>query len=51
MGNGKGVVEYYVFPVKPGKIIYEIYCSSIVLAKKVLKLASFKLPLKTIFIY
>ncbi|ASS47036.1 50S ribosomal protein L16p (L10e) [Candidatus Nasuia deltocephalinicola] len=50
MGNGKGNVEFYVFEVKPGKIIYEIDGISEILARKILKLASFKLPLLTIFV-
>lgn len=50
MGNGKGNVEYYVFEVKPGKILYEISGVLESLARKAFKLASFKLPIKTIFI-
>lgn len=50
MGNGKGNVEFYVFEVKPGKVIYEISGVSETFAKKVFKLASFKLPLKTTFV-
>lgn len=51
MGNGKGDLSHYVFLVKPGKIIYEINCSSKILAFKVFKLASYKLPIKTILVY
>lgn len=50
MGNGKGNVLFYVFEVKPGKIIYEIDGISENLAKKIFKLASFKLPISTIFV-
>lgn len=51
MGNGKGDIVYYVFSIKPGKIIYEINCSSKITALKVFKLASYKLPIKTILVY
>lgn len=50
MGNGKGDISFYVFFVQPGKIIYEIKGLSKVLSFRILKLASFKLPFKTIFI-
>ncbi|WP_259288697.1 50S ribosomal protein L16 [Candidatus Nasuia deltocephalinicola] len=51
MGNGKGDVNFYIFKVKPGRIIYEILGLSNIISIKVLNLASFKLPLKTIIIY
>ncbi|MBZ1348690.1 MAG: 50S ribosomal protein L16 [Candidatus Liptonbacteria bacterium] len=50
MGGGKGSVEYYVFPVKPGRIIFEMDGVSEDVAEKALKLASYKLPFKTKFI-
>ncbi|ALP70048.1 LSU ribosomal protein L16p (L10e) [Candidatus Nasuia deltocephalinicola] len=50
MGNGKGDILYYYFFVKPGKIIYEISGLSKINSLNVLRLASFKLPLKTIII-
>lgn len=50
MGGGKGSVEYYACPVKPGRIIFEIDGVSEELAEKALKAAASKLPLKTMFI-
>jgi large subunit ribosomal protein L16 len=47
MGKGKGNVEMWVSVVKPGKIIFEIGGVSEELAKKALKKASDKLPIKT----
>ena len=50
MGKGKGAVEYYAAPVKPGRIIIEIGGVSMRVAKEALRLASQKLPVKTKFI-
>ncbi|MGB9763126.1 MAG: 50S ribosomal protein L16 [Minisyncoccia bacterium] len=50
MGGGKGSVEYYAAPVKPGRIIFEIDGVSEEKAKKALRLAASKLPIKTMFI-
>nr|BET44520.1 MAG: 50S ribosomal protein L16 [Candidatus Aschnera chinzeii] len=50
MGKGKGNVEYWVTPIQPGKIIYEINGVTEELAKTAFKLASAKLPIKTTFI-
>lgn len=50
MGNGKGEILYHYFFVKPGKIIYEISGLSKISSLNVLRLASFKLPLKTTII-
>ncbi len=44
MGKGKGSVEYYVFRVKPGRIIFEIDGVSEQLAREALELAAAKLP-------
>jgi large subunit ribosomal protein L16 len=46
LGGGKGSVDHYVFPVKPGRIIYEIDGVPAATAKEALRLASFKLPFK-----
>jgi large subunit ribosomal protein L16 len=46
-GGGKGSVDHYVFPVKPGRILFEIDGVTMVRAKEALRLASFKLPVKT----
>ena len=50
MGGGKGAVEYYVAPVKPGRIIFEIDGVSEAKAREAFRLAASKLPIKTIFI-
>lgn len=47
MGGGKGAVDHYVFPVKPGRIIFEVDGLESEIAKKALKLAGHKLPVKT----
>ena len=47
MGSGKGTVEYWVAVVKPGAVLFEINGLSKEMAYKVLKLASYKLPIKT----
>jgi len=50
MGGGKGSVDHYVFPIKPGRIIFEIEGIKETEAKEALKKASAKLPIKTKFI-
>jgi large subunit ribosomal protein L16 len=50
MGKGKGNPEYWVAVVKPGRILYEISGASEELAKEAMRLASYKLPLKTKFV-
>ena len=47
MGSGKGTVAYWVAVVKPGAVLFEINGLSKEMAYKVLKLASYKLPIKT----
>ncbi len=44
MGKGKGSPEYWVAPIKPGKILYEVAGVPEELAVKALTLASAKLP-------
>lgn len=50
MGKGKGNVEYWVALVQPGKILYEISGISEEISRKAFKLASSKLPIKTMFV-
>ena len=50
MGGGKGSVEGYVFPIKPGRIIFEADGIDEALAAQAFKKASHKLPIKTKFI-
>nr|AKL82372.1 ribosomal protein L16 [Euglena gracilis var. bacillaris] len=47
MGSGKGNVEYWVAIVKPGKILYEVLGISESIAKYSLKIAGYKMPIKT----
>jgi len=47
MGGGKGDVKEFVVPVYPGRIIFEMDGVSEDTAKKALRLAGHKLPLKT----
>ncbi len=50
MGGGKGSVEFYAFPIKPGRVIFEVDGIPEDMAKEALRLASHKLPIKTKFI-
>lgn len=47
MGKGKGNPEGWVAIIKPGRILFEIAGVSEDLAKDALRLAAFKLPVKT----
>ncbi|MFH1092819.1 MAG: 50S ribosomal protein L16 [Candidatus Omnitrophota bacterium] len=50
MGKGKGMPEYWVAVVKPGRIIFEIEGIPIDVAKSAMRLAASKLPMKTKFV-
>lgn len=50
MGKGKGNVEYWVAVIKPGRVLYEINGVNKNIAKEAFRLASSKLPVKTIFV-
>lgn len=50
MGGGKGDVSHYVFPVKPGRILFELEGLDESLAKEAFKVAADKLPIKTKFV-
>lgn len=47
MGGGKGAVDQYVFPVKPGRVLFEIDGVAEAEAKEALRKAGHKLPVKT----
>jgi len=49
MGKGKGNPEYWVAPVKPGRVMFEIEGVSEELARRAMELAAAKLPVKTRF--
>lgn len=50
MGGGKGAVDHYVFPIRPGRIIFEVEGVEEDLVRKAFKQASYKLPIKTKFV-
>jgi large subunit ribosomal protein L16 len=50
MGKGKGVPEYWVAPVKPGHILFELSGVDVAVAKEAFRLAAHKLPVKTKFV-
>lgn len=47
MGGGKGSVDHYVFPVRAGRVLFEVDGVSEEIAREALRLASFKLPVKS----
>lgn len=47
MGKGKGAVDHYVAVVKPGTIMFEVDGISEEQAREALRLAGYKLPVKT----
>ncbi len=47
LGGGKGAVDHYVFPVRPGRILFEIDGIKEETAKEALRRAGHKLPVKT----
>nr|YP_010851266.1 ribosomal protein L16 [Aphanocladia delicatula]WGH14208.1 ribosomal protein L16 [Aphanocladia delicatula] len=50
MGSGKGAPEYWIAVIKPGHIIFEIAGVPQHIAQQAMRLASYKLPIKTKFI-
>ncbi|KPQ40485.1 MULTISPECIES: 50S ribosomal protein L16 [Cyanophyceae] len=50
MGSGKGNPEFWVAVVKPGRMMFEIAGVPEETAREAMRLASFKLPIKTKFI-
>ncbi|MBU0671578.1 MAG: 50S ribosomal protein L16 [Candidatus Margulisbacteria bacterium] len=50
MGGGKGAPVAFIAPIKRGHIIFEIGGTNQADAKEALRLASFKLPVKTRFV-
>jgi len=50
MGCGKGGVDHYVFPIKPGRMIFEIDGLKEDIAKEALEGAARKLPIATKFV-
>ncbi len=50
MGGGKGSVDHYAFPIKPGRIIFEIEGLDEEMAREAFRKATDKLPIKTKFV-
>ncbi|WP_446898004.1 50S ribosomal protein L16 [Clostridium sp. LBM24168] len=50
MGSGKGTPEYWVAVVKPDRVLFELSGVSEDIAREAMRLASYKLPIKTKFI-
>ena len=50
MGNGKGSVEFWVAPIQPGRMLYEIEGVNEDLARAAFELAAAKLPVQTAFV-
>ena len=50
MGKGKGNPEAWVAVVKPGRIMFEIEGVDLTMAKEAMRLAAYKLPIKTAFV-
>jgi large subunit ribosomal protein L16 len=50
MGSGKGNVEYWVAPIQPGAVLYEMEGITETEAREAFKLAAAKLPVRTTFV-
>ena len=50
MGAGKGIPDYWVVVVKPGKILYELRGVPEETARQTMRIASYKMPVKTKFL-
>jgi len=50
MGSGKGNVDHWVAVVRPGRVMFEMGGVDEVTARDALRLAGFKMPIKTKFI-
>ena len=50
MGKGKGNVEYWVAPIQPGRVLYEIQGVSEEVAREAFRRASAKLSVQTTFV-
>lgn len=50
MGSGKGAPDHYVVVVRPGTVMFEIAGVTEKIAEESMRLASYKLPVKTKFV-
>ena len=51
MGSGKGLPEYWVAVVKPGRILFELGGVPESVARVSMRLAGHKMPIKTLFVF
>lgn len=50
MGSGKGIPEFWVAVVKPGRVLFELGGVTKSVAEEALRLAAHKLPIRTKFV-
>ena len=50
MGSGKGAPEYWVAVVHPGRVLYEMKGIPETMARQALRIAAYKMPVKTKFL-
>jgi len=50
MGGGKGSVDHYVAPVKPGRVLFELDGVPEDIARETFRMVGHKLPVKTRFV-
>ncbi|MBI4418355.1 MAG: 50S ribosomal protein L16 [Ignavibacteriales bacterium] len=50
MGSGKGIPEFWVAVIKPGRVLFELGGVTRPVAEQALRLAAHKLPIKTKFV-
>ncbi len=50
LGGGKGAVDHYVVPIRPGRVLFEMDGVTLAQASEAMRLAAHKLPVKTRFI-
>lgn len=50
MGGGKGAVDHYVAVIRPGTVMFEMSGVPEETAREAMRLASYKLPMKTRFV-
>ena len=50
MGKGKGAVDFWVAPVKPGRVMFEVEGIPLDVAREAMRLAGHKLPVKVRFV-
>jgi large subunit ribosomal protein L16 len=50
IGSGKGSLQYWVAPIRPGKILFELSGISEIVARQATRIAASKLPSKVRFV-